>query len=312
MTRLNPSRLKDDAKTAQEEKRKRVEEERLDRKRNNKTAVAPASAAQKDRVWEILVIAALNNIPRAFFDRLNAKERNFLVQLGLFSEPENDKHTVSWRDTHLARYKSELEDLDRQINEIERTDPFSEALSSLSAYRSQIAKAVFSLQPNESPFKVGKSTKHEQISYEIEIKEPTIGGTYFEEYNIRWLFWLLGDGQLFLSKLEKKLMDSARLGESYEILIAKPSKQASLQTAREFSSGQRYERAWVSSIGSREETDNTARNPPGTPYDYFSDNETVAKRGPKPDILRYFLELLNYKCTLRTKKDESVLKIKWP
>lgn len=311
MTRLTPSRLQDDAKTAREENRLLAQEERLKQKQSKERRIVSASKAEKDRVWGVLLTAALHNISTACFDRLNMKEKNFLSQLGLFSEPEIEEPTRSWRSIHQSNYRVGLDALDRQINEIEKVDPLSESLPSLKAHRAMIAKEVFSSQLNEWPFKVGKSEKSRRIGYVIDIKELKSVGVHFEEYDIRWLSWLLGAGQSFFAQLERKLKISAKTGESYAVFIALPSNTESKLSFRNLEPGRRYERAWIASTEFFDEANPLDSKPPGLPYDYFFDQEAIARRGPAPDILRYFFELLGYQCTLRSKREESILKVKW-
>jgi hypothetical protein len=311
MTRILPAQLKADARAASEEKRALSREQRLAQKQTKQVRVASAGPAEKDRVWTVLITAALNNESKAFFTRLNAKEQKFIAELGFHVEFAGESSQESWLDIHRERYKSELEAIDKHISFLETDDPLSEALHQWNAIRAQKVRELYSLHTKESLFGTKKTKARSKVTYEVEISEPESYVRIVEEYDVRWLFWLLKDGQPFLLKIEEKLAKSAKLGESYEILIAQPSDKAREETGENMHRAQRYERAWVSYGDYSVKQSEPKPDLPWTPYDYFSEDECVANYGPEPEIARYFLELLGYHCTLRIKKDEAVLKVKW-
>ncbi len=306
-----PAQLKADAQAASEEKRALAREQRLAQKQTKQVRVVSASSAEKDRVWTVLITAALNNEPKAFFTRLNAKEQKFIAELGFHVEFGGESSQESWLDIHRERYKSELEAIDKHISFLETDDPLSEALHQWNAIRAQKVRELYSLHTKESLFGTKKAKTRSKVTYEVEMSRPKNYVPIFEEYDVRWLFWLLKEGQQFLLKIENKLAKAAKLGESYEILIAQPSNQAREKTDERMFRSQRYERAWVSYDDYSVKQSEPKPDLPWTPYDYFSEDECVANHGPEPEIARYFLELLGYRCTLRIKRDEAALRVKW-
>jgi hypothetical protein len=313
MTRLDPSQLKDGAKEATEKKRTLARESDLLKARSEETRIRPASATERDRVWAALTTAALNNESRVSFKRLNISEQNFIRKLGFIVESTNQESIKSWLDTHLQRYESELQEIDRSIRFIEREDPLSESLLSLERHRTYVVTQLNSLRRPASPLRK-KAKPVSTVVYDVEIKEPETNVSSVDTYNIQSLFWLLGDGQGFFSHLEKKFEKSASLGEFFEILTARPSGKypQGISAARNQPFTGRHTRGWVANEHYYQEDLGAKYKTPWVLYDYFSEEQSVAERGPEPRALRYFLELLGYKCTLKLKKDESVLKVRWP
>ena len=313
MSRLIPSDLKEGAKAATEERRALASEKKQIQKKSQQLRVAAASTAEKDRIWATLITSALNNVTKVFFKNLNKKEQDFIGKLGLVIRSSNLENFDSWLDTHLQRYKSELEDLDSTISSLEKADPFSEALITFERRRSYVAREIYSL--NTPASLAGKSGKQSpKTTYDVELKKPEAVVALDEDYNTQYLFWLLDKGQMFFSRIEKKFKKSAEHGEFHEILIARPSELTAHASAspRYLYAGVRHQRGWVAAHEYQPTNKNkVTQDFPGIPYDYFSEEELVAQQGPEPEYLRYFLELLGYQCTLRSKKDESVLRVKW-
>lgn len=242
-----------------------------------------ASPAERDRVWNILLSSALHGERDVVMEKLNARELEFLQRLGFSYKHETSDEESSFSQVHLGRLTEELKRSIERVRELELDEFGSNELriaEELENYR-RLRIEIRDLREMET--EASRSVSY----FTINLDRRSLSVEIIDEYDSRWIDWLLRDGQKFFVIIEKYLHSAANRGDAWEIFKV------------------------TNYIGETQRHLEFSPHRPWTPHKYFVEEEHLTSHGPHPLVFRYFMETLGYKCTLKWEDNYAKVRLGW-
>lgn len=247
--------------------------------RTPKRAVV-AKREERERIWNVLMIAALNGETFASFTSLNVRESRFIEDLGIGTVKTNSDSTENLFS------RSQLDFLEGNLSALE---------SRLAHYQSDV------FGPHEADIRICR----EEIGRYRQELARLVGGTVFDkykfdlrridtlkpvsaEYDVRWLRWARSDqGQVVMRLFERQMELLADMGDRFLILTVKNLRQGRIE-----------ELIFLEDM-------------PWEHHNYYVGDAPLFSHGPHPDVFRYFLELLEYKVSMKLGRSSASIRVQW-